>query len=209
MSAAEPEARLKLLVVGVGGQGVLTAARLLGDAAMAAGREAMVGQLHGMSQRGGSVECSVLMGPGASSFIGDGEADVVLGLEPLEVQRALPKLSARTRVVVNRGVIVPFSLAVAGQSYPSVDDILTRVRQITPAVFEVDGPGLVRRTGLARTLNVVMLGALTGLEMLPFGREVVWELLERKIPKRFLQANRTAFELGFQAVNAAPNSGDP
>ena len=104
-------------------------------------------------------------------------------------------------MVVNRGVIVPFSLAVAGQSYPAVDEILARVRRVAARVYEVDGPGLVHRTGLPRTMNVVMLGALTGLGMLPFGREVIWELLERKIPARFLQANRTAFELGFQAVS--------
>jgi indolepyruvate ferredoxin oxidoreductase beta subunit len=169
--------------------------------------KSMVGQLHGMSQRGGSVECSVLIGPGHSSFIGDGEADVILGLEPLEVQRALPRMSADTRVVVNLGVIVPFSLAVAGQSYPAMDSILARVRQVTTRVFEVDGPGLVQRTGLPRTLNVVMLGALTGLDMLPFPEEVVWQTLEKKIPQRFLEANRTAFELGLQAVRSRPSAG--
>lgn len=203
MAAAEQSKRLKVLVVGVGGQGVLTAAELIGDAAMSAGLPVMVGQLHGMSQRGGSVECSVLIGPGQSTFVGDGEADVVLGLEPLEVQRALPRISARTRVVVNLGVIVPFSLAVTGQSYPPIEAILSRVRQVTPTVYTVDGPALVQRTGLARTLNVAMLGALAGLEALPFGRDVFWTTLSRKIPERFLQANSTAFELGLQAVGGA------
>ncbi len=200
MTRAETGSRFKLLVVGVGGQGVLTAARFLGDAALAAGLPVMVGQLHGMSQRGGSVECSVLIGPGQSSFIGAGEADVVLGLEPLEVLRALPKIAEHTRVVVNLGHIVPFSLAIRGDPYPPLQEILARVRERTSGLYEVDGPALVKRAGVSRTLNVVMLGALVGLKILPFGVEVLWRAMEKKIPPRFLEANRTAYDLGLQAV---------
>ncbi|MFH1130352.1 MAG: 2-oxoacid:acceptor oxidoreductase family protein, partial [Pseudomonadota bacterium] len=87
------EPRIKVLIVGVGGQGVLTAAKMLGDAALHAGFGVTVGQLHGMSQRGGSVEAGVLIGEGESSFIEEGAADIVLGFEPLEVLRALPKMS--------------------------------------------------------------------------------------------------------------------
>lgn len=192
--------RLKILVVGVGGQGALTAARFLGEAALAADLPVIVGQLHGMSQRGGSVECPVLIGPGQSSHIGNGEADIVLGLEPMEVQRALPKLSENTRVVVNRGTIVPFSLAAAGEDYPPIDEIIERVRSITKEVFEVNGPELVEKTGLPRTLNVVMLGAVAGLDMLPFDKDLLWKAIEKKIPERFLQANRMAFDLGVGVV---------
>ena len=194
------EKRLKLLVVGVGGQGALTAARFLGEAALSADLPVIVGQLHGMSQRGGSVECPVLIGPGLSSHIGAGQADVVLGLEPMEVKRALPMLSENTRVVVNRGTIVPFSLAVAGQDYPPIDQIIQSVRDITKEVFEIDGPELVAKTGLGRTLNVVMLGAVAGLDMLPFDQATLWKAIEKKVPPRFLQANRMAFDLGLNAV---------
>jgi indolepyruvate ferredoxin oxidoreductase beta subunit len=197
MTASE---RLRLLVVGVGGQGALTAARFLGEAALAARQPVIVGQLHGMSQRGGSVECPVIIGPGKSSHIGNGEADVVLGLEPLEVRRALPKLSEHTRVVVNLGTIVPFSLAVQGKDYPPVGQILSEVHDITSIVYEIDGPALVKQTGLPRTLNVVMLGALAGLKMLPFDDQILWQAIEKKVPPRFLEANRKAFELGIQTV---------
>jgi indolepyruvate ferredoxin oxidoreductase beta subunit len=192
--------RLKLLIVGVGGQGALTAARLVGEAALAANLPVIVGQLHGMSQRGGSVECPVLIGPGHSSHIGNRQADIVLGLEPMEVQRALPRLSENTRVVVNRGTIVPFSLAVAGQDYPPVDQLIENVRAITKEVFEIDGPALVEKTGLPRTLNVVMLGAVAGLGMLPFDQDHLWTAIEKKVPERFLQANRMAFDLGLNEV---------
>lgn len=195
--------RLKLLVVGVGGQGALTAARFLGEAALAAGQEVMVGQLHGMSQRGGAVECSVLLGAGQSSYVADGEADVVLGLEPLEVLRALPRLSPATRVIVNSGRIVPFVLASQGIPYPPIAEILARVREVTGHVFEVDGPALVAKVGVPRTLNVVMLGALAGLGMLPFDPDLLWQAVERKSPPRFVAKNRQAFALGRAAVGGA------
>jgi indolepyruvate ferredoxin oxidoreductase beta subunit len=196
----EASRRFKCLVVGVGGQGALTAARFLGEAALAAGMPVVVGQLHGMSQRGGSVECPVLIGPGASSHIGHGEADVVLGLEPLEVRRALSRASEHTRVVVNLGVIVPFSLAVQGKDYPPVEGILDEVRSVAGAVYTVDGPAIVKQTGIPRTLNVAMLGALCGLGMLPYPQQILWDAIKSRIPSRFLEPNRRAFELGIAAV---------
>jgi indolepyruvate ferredoxin oxidoreductase beta subunit len=193
--------RFKLLVVGVGGQGALTAARFLGEAALVSGLEVTVAQLHGMSQRGGAVECSVLIGKGLSSHIANGEADLVCALEPLEALRALPKMSERTKVVVNTGRIVPFSLAIQGLGYPDVKEILSQIREVTKNLYEVDGPALVRKVGVPRTLNVVMLGALAGLKMLPFDDAMLLAALKKKSPVQFLDANRLAFDLGKGAVS--------
>jgi len=192
--------RLKILIVGVGGQGALTIAEFLGSAALHSKHQVMVGQLHGMSQRGGSVECSVLFGPGSSSFIGNGQADVVLGLEPLEVLRALPRMSKKTIVVMNLGRIMPFSLAIKGIPYPPLETILSGVRKIAPTLFEIDATELVRRTGAIRTLNVAMLGALAGLKLLPFEPKVLWQAIEKGSPSKFVDKNRLAFELGLEAV---------
>jgi len=191
------------LLVGVGGQGVLTAAQILGAAVQAAGLPAVVGQLHGMSQRGGSIECTVKVGPGESSVIGDGEADVVLAFEPLEALRALPRMSARTRVLVSQATIVPFELIRTGETYPPVPLIVEQLRAVAGEVTVLDAAAVVGRTGADRTLNVVMLGAAAGLGMLPVGAErVLAAVLERTAPK-FRDANRTAFELGRKAVRAA------
>jgi indolepyruvate ferredoxin oxidoreductase beta subunit len=192
--------RFKLLLVGAGGQGVLTAARFLGEAAQRAGRGVVVGQLHGMSQRGGSVSCTVLVGPGASSFIEDGGAHAVLGLEPLEVLRARPKMSAGTKVVVNLGPVVPYTLAQRGQEYPEVTRILADVRSLAPDVVEVDGVALAEVAGSRRSLNIVMLGALAGLRILPFDGEALRNVVEDRCPARYLEPNRRAFALGKQAV---------
>lgn len=201
--------RMKILVVGVGGQGALTAARFLGEACLASGLEVMVGQLHGMSQRGGSVECSVLVGPGKSTFIGEGEADLLVALEPLEALRALPRLRAESSVLVNLGIIVPFSLAMTGAPYPPVSEILASLRAVTPRVFEVDGPTLVKQVGVGRTLNVVLLGALAGLGVLPFGPDTLWQAVARHSPSRFLEANRRTFALGMEAVGGRLEASPP
>ena len=191
--------RLRILVVGTGGQGVLTAARHLGEAARLSGREVVLGQLHGMSQRGGSVESTVLVGFSGSSFIEAGEADVVLGLEPLEVLRARPRMSAATLVVTNTVAVSPHLLAQLGKPYPELDVILAGIRAVTPRVTAVDGAAILRDVGVPRVLNIAMLGALSRLGALPFDAELLWSAIEADCPPKYLAANRRAFERGIEA----------
>ncbi len=194
-TATTESRRLGVLLVGAGGQGVLTAARMLGDAAHGAGIPVVVGQLHGMSQRGGSVECTVLLGPGRSSFL-TGSADVVVGFEPLEVVRVRERLRSDTHVVINRGTVVPYLLSRAGETYPPFDTIAAEIGAITDNVTVVDGPSLLADVGEKRTLNVMMLGALAGLGILPFDAEALWQSVAARSPKKFLHANRRAMEIG-------------
>ena len=190
---------LRLLVVGVGGQGVLTVARVLGEAAVSSGLDVVVGQLHGMAQRGGSVEATVLLGTGIhSSFVE--HADVVLGFEPLEVLRALPRITAASRVVLNRGRVVPFPLSMAGQPYPDIDGIVARVGEITSRVTEIDGPTLLEEVGESRALNMLMLGALAGLGALPFDEPTLRGALEQRSPTGRFEVNLRAYETGLAAV---------
>ena len=201
------ERRFKLLVVGVGGQGVLSAARFIGEAALAAGKEVMVGQLHGMSQRGGSVEATVLVGPGRSSFVGPGEADTVLGLEPLETLRAIGRMSQQTSVVMSTSVIVPPNLTQGGAMYPPVDSMVEQLEGLVADVVWVDGAALVAPLGAPRTLNVAMLGVLSGASSrgaqpgLPLTADELWAAIARRSPAHFLESNRRAFALGREAVS--------
>jgi len=205
--AESPSAFFRLLLVGVGGQGCVTAARVLGDAAVACGLAACIGELHGMSQRGGSVEASVVVGPGHSGMIGPAQADVVLGLEPVETWRALPRMSADTRVVVNSGRIVPALLTQRGASYPPLAEILGYLRSVTPRVHVIDGSTLARDAGFPRATNVLMLGALAGLGFLPFGADALCQAVLGRSPERFQADNRAAFALGQQAVAAEEPAG--
>ena len=184
-----------MLLVGAGGQGVLTAARMLGDAAHGAGLPVVVGQLHGMSQRGGSVQCTVLLGCGRSSFL-TGGADVVVGFEPLEVLRVRDQLRASTHVLINRGAMVPYGLSKAGRAYPPFADIVAELEGFTRKVTVVDGPGLLGGTASSRSLNVLMLGALAGSGVLPVDVAAVWRAVLALSPAGFVEENRRALEAG-------------
>jgi indolepyruvate ferredoxin oxidoreductase beta subunit len=190
----------RLLLVGVGGQGCVTAARVLGDASVASGHPARIGELHGMSQRGGSVEASVVVGPGSSGMIGPGQADVVLGFEPLETWRALGRMSGTTRVLMNSGRIVPATLTHQGRAYPEVDEVLALIRAVTRHVVVIDGSRIAREAGFPRATNVVMLGALAGLEDLPLDIDKLRQAVLARSPPRFVEDNRKAYELGVEAI---------
>jgi indolepyruvate ferredoxin oxidoreductase beta subunit len=111
-------------------------------------------------------------------------------------------MSERTRVIVNRGRVVPFTLAQKGLEYPDVDGVLAEVRAVASDVVAVDGEGLAQAAGDRRALNAVMLGALAGLEVLPFDGDVVWQAVARRLASRPLEVNRRAFELGREAVSS-------
>ena len=156
---------LRILTVGTGGQGVLTAARLLTRFFVAKGHDVVSGQLHGMAQRGGSVQSSIQVDCGLSPVIGEGRADVVLGLEPIECARAIRFMSSRTTVLMNVAMVTPFVVAqdeIHGRNGapPSVSELERAIRELTPHVATFDATALAERAGSERTLNVVMLGAL-------------------------------------------------
>jgi indolepyruvate ferredoxin oxidoreductase, beta subunit len=196
--------RLKILLVGVGGQGVLTAARHLGEAARLSGRDVVLGQLHGMSQRGGSVESTVLIGYRGSSFIEEGEADIVLALEPLEAKRARPRMRSSTIVLTSTKPVVPLLLSQTGQPYPEIASILDSIRTVTSEVIAIDGDRIVREAGSLRSLNIAMLGALSSLDLLPFDSAFLWKTIAASTSPRFLDSNLRAFELG--SCSPSPHS---
>ncbi|MBW2408321.1 MAG: indolepyruvate oxidoreductase subunit beta [Deltaproteobacteria bacterium] len=190
----------KLLVTGVGGQGVLTITGLLGNSAMAAGLEVMVGQLHGMSQRGGDVSSTVVIGQANTSIIGKGEADVVVGLEPLEVMRALPQISSKTKVLLSNNKVMPFPMAFRGVAYPPLSEIIGKIKKFTDQIYEIDSLSLIKQIGSFQSLNFIMLGALTALDVLPFEEKFLWETLKSRLKPELIELNKKAFMLGKEAI---------
>ncbi len=194
MTRSDPLSRI--LVVGVGGQGVLIAARVIGNGARFASRPVYVGQIHGMSQRGGSVESTIVIGPNHTSFIGPGEADVVLGFEPLEALRALPRMNENTRVIINTQPIHLTTMSYRGESYPPIDSIVERISKVTPHVVLVDAVPLAKAAGQPRCMNVVMLGVLEGLGLLPYDAKYLDQATDHQSPSNFIDINRRALTLG-------------
>jgi indolepyruvate ferredoxin oxidoreductase, beta subunit len=189
---------MRIFFTGVGGQGTLLATRLVGEAALQQGLMVTMSEIHGMAQRGGVVESSVVIGDISSPTIADGEADVLMAFEPLETLRALPKCHARSWVISSTVPIIPFTVATGKSAYPSLDFIYDLVENRVERLIRVDALQLARQAGSELTANVVMLGTLAGAERLPIA-EANWRaVLKERLPGRFLEVNEKAFALGYE-----------
>lgn len=184
---------------GVGGQGTLLATMVLAEAAIFAGHNVLASEVHGMAQRGGVVESSVMIGNLKSPIISDGEADVLVGFEPLETYRAIRKCRADSVVISNRVPVMPFTVAVGKGTYPDVETLFARIRSQVRHLVTLDAPALGRKAGAVLSANVVMIGALAKNAALPIPTEAFEHTIRTKTKKRFVETNLKAFELGFAA----------
>jgi len=188
----------RCVFVGVGGQGNLLASRLLGEAALSAGIQAIVSEIHGMAQRGGVVESAVLLGEVNSPIVSDGEADVLIGFEPLESLRALNKCHEKTIIITNTQPLPPFTVAVGQGHYPPVMEILELMKAKTSLVIALNGNKLAEEAGNPLSLNMVMLGALIGSGTVPVNEEIMKRTISTTTKKAFLEVNLKAFDLGMK-----------
>lgn len=182
-----------ILLVGVGGQGILLASEILAETFMLAGFDVKKSEIHGMSQRGGSVVSHVRFGREVfSPTVPEGEGDILFGFELLEAYRALPLLRSGAKVVVNDYRIAPPSVLLGQAAYP--DDLPARIRAGFADFLLVDGLHLAQQAGDVRAANTVLLGAVS--KRLPIDEAVWQQALENMVPKRALALNRTAFSMG-------------
>jgi indolepyruvate ferredoxin oxidoreductase beta subunit len=198
----------RIALAGTGGQGVVTGARVLSDAFVALGHDVVSGQLHGMAQRGGAVQSSVMIDCGISPVIAAGGADFVLGLEPVETVRALPLMSDRTTVFMNTAPVAPFILAQRevleqpGAAYPDVDGLVEAVRAAAGTVHAFDATTRAAAAGSVKVLNIVMLGCLLGTEALPCGPDAFWNAVSGTIPPPVVEPNTRAFRAGVDVAKS-------
>ncbi|MBO5897507.1 MAG: indolepyruvate oxidoreductase subunit beta [Clostridia bacterium] len=182
-----------IMIVGVGGQGTLLASRILGGAVIRMGYDVKVSEVHGMSQRGGSVVTYVKYGEKVHSpIIGDGEADIVLAFELLEAYRALPALKADGRLIVNDQRINPMPVITGAAAYPenSLDKLSAKVNTTA-----VDALALATEAGSIKAVNVVLIGVMAKSTDIPYD---TWlETIRETVPPKFLEVNLKAFELGY------------
>jgi indolepyruvate ferredoxin oxidoreductase beta subunit len=188
----------RIFFTGVGGQGTLLATRILGEAALLADVQVVVSEIHGMAQRGGVVESAVLLGALRSPTIADGEADILMGFEPLETVRALRKCSERSLVISSTSPIVPFTVASGRARYPEVADMMESVARRVARLVAFDARALARRAGAELAINTVLLGTLMRYGNLPFERDVVERAIRLRTKGPLLEVNLKAFELGYE-----------
>ncbi len=193
---------LQLVIVGVGGQGILTVSDILGTAAIEEGLNAVMSEVHGMAQRGGVVTTEMKIGDFSSPLVANGEADIILGFEPAEAYRILIKASKHTRVVTNIEPLIPPSVSIGQGKYPMVEELLQHMKDSGIAVVGVNAIELAKKAGNAMAGNVVMLGAMSALDNFILSRESMVTALKKRISPKMLDMNLKAFELGYEAAKA-------
>ncbi|NJE60374.1 indolepyruvate oxidoreductase subunit beta [Thermococcus sp. 21S7] len=191
-----------IVITGVGGQGILTAANLLGWAALRAGHKVRMGEVHGMSQRFGSVIAYVRFGEEVyGAMVPEGKADVILSFEPVEALRYINYLKKGGLVFTNARPIPPVQVSMGLATYPSLDEIKKVVEEDFQAKFMAfDAEDLAVKAGHVITTNVVLIGALTQTPGFPLSAEHVKEVIRVSVPPKAVDVNMKAFDLGVQAA---------
>jgi indolepyruvate ferredoxin oxidoreductase beta subunit len=190
--------RTKIFISGVGGQGSITATLVIGEAAAGADLNVVSSEIHGMAQRGGIVETTVLIGDVKGAIIPDGGADILLGFEPAEAVRFVRKTrKERTIAIVNERAIIPVSVSQGHETYPSLEQLEEFLSRNTKKLYMFDAVDLAAEAGTPKAMGTVMVGALAGLDVLPISRDCWIEAMLSRVPKKHKDANVEAFERGF------------
>ena len=185
-----------IMIVGVGGQGTLLASRLLGSVLVDQGYDVKVSEVHGMSQRGGSVVTYVKYGDEVySPLFEKGEADIILAFEQLEAARWLPYLREGGAIVTNTQKMDPMPVVIGTAAYP--EGILETIEETGVRLHAVDALSLAVEAGSSKAVNVVLMGVVAS--HMDFAEEVWKKAIRETVPSKFVEMNLKAFDLGYQS----------
>ena len=186
-----------IMIVGVGGQGTLLASKMLGYVLLAKGYDVKVSEVHGMSQRGGSVVTYVRYGERVySPVIDKGEADIIISFEELEAARWLEYLKPGGQIITNTQQVEPMPVITGAMDYPV--DLVKKMEAKGAKVDALDFLKLAEEAGNSKAVNICLMGRFS--KYLPDISEEMWqEALEKNVPAKFLELNKKAFALGANA----------
>lgn len=188
---------MNILIAGVGGQGTLLASRVLGKYAMLCKQDCKLSEIHGMSQRGGSVVTHVRIGEKIySPVVWEGEADVIVAFETLEAARVKHYLQRDGILLVNEEEILPMPCITGAASYPQ--GLKERLQEQIDRAYFVPAQEWAIEAGSAKATNIVMLGALC--KLFGFDKEKMTAAVSACVPAKFQSLNLQAFELGYSRV---------
>lgn len=186
-----------IMIVGVGGQGSLLASRIIGNVLLSQGYDVKVSEVHGMSQRGGSVVTYVKYGDKVySPVVEKGEADIIISFEQLEAARYVSYLKKGGHIVTSTQQIDPMPVITGAAVYP--EDVIGKLKKSGIDVIAVDALELAEQAGTSKASNVVLMGVVS--KKMDFDDSVWHSALEHCVPAKFLELNKKAFELGKEAV---------
>ena len=187
---------INIMIVGVGGQGSLLASKLLGALLVGQGYDVKVSEVHGMSQRGGSVVTYVRYGDRVSSPLVDkGEADFIISFEKLEGARYVDHLRAGGKIIVNTQQIDPMPVITGAAVYP--EDILEQYKAQGVFIDDLDCLSLANKAGSPRTVNIVLMGRLAKYLDIEYDKWIA--AIEKSVAPRFVEMNKAAFALGYNS----------
>ncbi len=183
-----------IMITGVGGQGTLLASRILGNVFLSEGYDVKVSEVHGMSQRGGSVDTYVRYGDEVlSPVICRGEADFLLSFELLETARWLPYLKKGGVVVTNTARMDPMPVIMGVKEYPA--DIDKKIEALGVRLMKADALAVAAACGSSKAVNVVLIGMFA--KHSDIAKDVFVKAVEQSVPEKFRELNRKAFEAGY------------
>lgn len=191
-----------ILLAGVGGQGLVLLTSVIGNACVKSGKKAITGELHGLSQRSGTIFIHLRIGEDAfSPLIPYGNADVLLSLEAIETLRYIEFLKKDGIIIMNKRIMHPpietsELIAKKKKEYIKLEDIVARLKQQTEKISVVDALKLAEESGNVLTENVIFLGCLSALKDFPVDEDKIKESIAEVVPKKAIEQNLKAFELG-------------
>ena len=194
--------KYSIQIVGVGGQGVLLASMVLGNAAMEAGYDVAMSEVHGMAQRGGSVLCTLRFGDDVISPLESvGGADLLMGFEPAETCRNVGLCNKDSQIIMNLDPVLPSMVAAGFETYPEVDGLVASIKKLTPNLRTIDAIELAKQAGKAVAANAVMIGAVAAVKGFPLSKDLLRKTLADNVPPKFLDLNLKAFDLGYETMS--------
>jgi len=220
MSTANSTGTINVIVAGVGGQGSILAAHILGKAAIrqtaaigqtaASGRtvKVRIGETYGAAMRGGKVFSHVRIGDARAPLTAEDGADIIIGLEPLETLRvAIPYLSPEGVCVVNTAKYIPADVKMGRAGYPEMDSILAALKRLGRQVISFDATAAAQELGRAAVMNTIMLGAASATGLLPMDEKTLRDTIAEEAPAGTAELNMKAFDRGREIAQSLPKTG--
>ncbi len=190
-----------VLLAGVGGQGVILMSELLGKAAIADGLRVRGSEILGMAVRGGSVTSVIRIGEDVHGpLVPQGKCNILMGLEPSEALRHASYLAESGLVILNTAPIIPFTVSLGQSEYPGLDRVMEKLGAVAGRVIKLDAAKSAIEAGSPLATNVVMLGALFGVELLPVKTSTIKQIIEARFSPKLAPINLRAFDLGYEAA---------
>ena len=195
---------INIIICGTGGQGVVLVSELLGNAAVNGGVAVKGSEVLGMAQRGGSVFSNLRLGGDViAPMTPEGKCDILVAVEPSEAIRNIQYLAKNSVVVLNTTTVMPFTVYLGKSGYPSPDQIVNQLKEVTNRIITLDASALAKEAGSLQAANVVMLGALFGSGLMPIDQQHAKDAIASRFNQKVAAINFTAFDLGYEYVKKA------